>query len=164
MATERLLESNELMIERFQPKQQHRFVLYMDGVPSWVVRTTTKPSVTINPLTIDYMNIKRKYAGKAEWGDITITLHDPIVPSAAQAVMEWVRLHHESLTGRDGYVDFYKKDLEMIAVGPPGDIVEKWRIAGAFINSAEFGSYDYSSDEVIEISLGITYDWAILEF
>ena len=30
--------------------------------------------------------------------DVEITLYDPIVPSGAQQVMEWVRTSHESLT------------------------------------------------------------------
>ena len=25
--------------------------------------------------------------------------------------MEWIRLHKESVTGRDGYSDFYKKEI-----------------------------------------------------
>ena len=164
MATERLLEANELFVERFQPKQQHRFIMYIDGVPAWVIKSATKPSVSTNALTIDYMNIKRKYAGKWEWQDMTITMYDPVVPSAAQAVMEWVRLHHESLTGRDGYVDFYKKDIDLLGIGPVGDIIEKWRVYGAFIQSAEFGQYDWTSDEALEISVTLTYDWAVLEF
>ena len=164
MATERLLEANELMVERFQPKQQHRFVMYIDGIPQWLIKAAGRPSININPVVIDYINIKRKIAGKADWQDITITLYDPIVPSAAQAVMEWVRLHHESLTGRDGYVDFYKKDIDLYAIGPVGDLVEKWKIYGAFINSANFNSFDWATDDLLNIELTLTYDWAVLEF
>ncbi len=39
-------------------------------------------------------------------------------PSGAQSVMEWARLAHESVTGRDGYSDFYKKDLTLDILGP----------------------------------------------
>ena len=100
MATERLLEANELMIERFQPKQKNRFIMYIDGIPAWLIKSSAKPSISINKITIDYMNIKRYVAGKAEWQEIDITLYDPVVPSAAQSVMEWVRLHHERLSSR----------------------------------------------------------------
>ena len=113
---------------------------------------------------IDYINIQRKFAGKWTWNDITVTLYDPVVPSAAQAIMEWIRLHHESLTGRDGYQDFYKKDLDLYAIGPVGDLVEKWKIYGAFVQTADFGGFDWASDEVINISVTISYDWAVLEF
>lgn len=164
MATERLLEANELMIERFQPKQKNRFIMYLDGIPAWLIKTAAKPSISINKVTIDYMNIKRYVTGKAEWQEIEITLYDPVVPSAAQSVMEWVRLHHESLTGRDGYVDFYKKEVDLYGIGPVGDLVEKWRLYGTQIVSANFDSYDFAADDPISISLTLAYDWAVLEF
>jgi hypothetical protein len=75
--------------------------------------------------------VYRKVKGKTTWSDLTMTLFDPITPSGAQAVMEWVRLHHESVTGRDGYSDFYKKDLTIDILGPVGDIVSEWVIKGA---------------------------------
>ena len=42
--------------------------------------------------------------------------------------MEWVRLSHESVTGRDGYTDFYKKDVTINVLGPVGDKVEEWTL------------------------------------
>ena len=47
---------------------------------------------------------------------IEISLYDPVVPSGVE-VMEWVRLSHESVTGRDGYSDFYKKDITFNVLG-----------------------------------------------
>lgn len=164
MATERLLEANELMVERFQPKLKNRFIMYLDGIPAWLIKTAAKPSLNINKVTIDYMNIKRYVTGKTEWQEIEITLYDPVVPSAAQSVMEWVRLHHESLTGRDGYVDFYKKEIDLYGIGPVGDLIEKWRLYGTQIVSANFDSYDWAADDPLSISLTLAYDWAVLEY
>lgn len=164
MATERLLEANELMVERFQPMLKNRFIMYLDGIPAWLIKTAAKPSLNINKVTIDYMNIKRYVAGKTEWQEIEITLYHPVVPSAAQSVMEWVRLHHESLTGRDGYVDFYKKEIDLYGIGPVGDLVEKWRLYGTQIVSANFDSYDWAADDPLSISLTLAYDWAVLEY
>ncbi len=64
-------------------------------------------------LKLDHINVYRKIKGKAEWRDMSLSLYNPISPSGQQAVIEWVRLHHESVTGRDGYSDFYKKDLNL---------------------------------------------------
>ena len=75
----------------------------------------------MNKLTTDRLNLRDKVLK-------TMTLYDPITPSGAQAVMEWIRLHHESVTGRDGYSDFYKKDLTINVLGPVGDIVSEWII------------------------------------
>ena len=52
-----------------------------------------------------------------------------------QLVMEWVRLHKESVTGRDGYSDFYKKDVTFNVLGLVGDKVEEWTLKGAMIQS-----------------------------
>ena len=93
-----------------------------------------------------------------------MTLYDPIVPSGAQAVMEWIRLHHESVTGRDGYSSFYKKQIKLSQLSPLGETVEEWILNGAFLTDAEFGTYDWASDSVQEISITIRYDWAFLSF
>lgn len=159
-----LLSASEIFFNQFEPKHQHRFIMYVEGIPSFLIRAASRPSININPVTLDHINTKRKVAGKAEWQDITMTLYDPIVPSGAQSVMEWVRLHYESTTGRAGYTDFYKKDITYNCLGPVGDKVEEWVIKGAFISAASFGNMDWSTDEPAQIELTLSYDYAILQF
>ena len=110
------------------------------------------------------MNIRRYVKGKATWETLEITLYDPVVPSAAQAVMEWVRLSHESVTGRDGYSDFYKKDVTINILGPVGDIVEEWTLKGAWVQSATFGDMTFEDNAPMEIAVTLRYDYAILQF
>ena len=95
---------------------------------------------------------------------MNIELYDPIAPSGAQAVMEWARLAHESVTGRDGYSDFYKKDLRFDVLGPVGDVVGEWIIKGAYVKEANFGEYDWSNDQYITIALTIAMDYCILNY
>ena len=79
--------------------------------------------------------------------------------------MEWVRLHHESVTGRDGYSDFYKKDLKFNVLGPVGDVVSEWILKGALIKDANFGDYNWDTvDTAIEISMTVAIDYAVLNF
>ena len=136
----------------------------IDGIASYLIKTANRPSITFEPVVLDHINVKRKLKGKGEWQDIEITLFDPIVPSGAQQVMEWVRTSHESITGRDGYADFYKKDIDIYMLGPVGDKIENWKIKGAFINSAVFNDLDWSSNDPSEITLTLSYDYAILEY
>lgn len=159
-----ILEFSEMMFNSFEPKMKNRFILDIDGLDAYTIKTAKRPSIQFETVTIDHINIKRKLQGKGEWQNIDLTLLDPIVPSAAQKVMEWVRLGHESLTGRRGYADFYKKDITIKVFGPPGDVIEKWVIKGAFIESADFGELDWSSNDPSEISLTIAYDYAVLEY
>ena len=143
---------------------KNRYILEWDGVPGYMVKAAARPSIQFETITLDHINIKRKLQGKGEWQDITITLYDPIVPSAAQSVMEWIRLGHESITGRRGYADFYKKDLDFYMLGPVGDKIEQWKIKGAFIQQANFGDVSFDSNEPATIELTLSYDYAILEY
>jgi len=136
----------------------------IDGIASYLIKTANRPSITFEPVVLDHINVKRKLKGKGEWQDIEITLFDPIVPSGAQQVMEWVRTSHESITGRDGYADFYKKDIDIYMLGPVGDKIENWKLKGAFINNAVFNDLDWASNDPSEITLTLSYDYAILEY
>jgi hypothetical protein len=79
--------------------------------------------------------------------------------------MEWVRLGHESVTGRDGYSDFYKKDLTVNVLGPVGDIVSEWILKGAFIKESTFGDYNWDTEnEAKQIELTLAIDYAVLNF
>jgi len=129
-----------------------------------MVKTAKRPSFKSEVVELDHINVKRKIKGKSTWDDLEITMYDPIVPSGAQAVMEWVRTSHESLTGRDGYAAFYKKDITFYLLGPVGDKVEQWTLKGAFISSADFGELDWSSNDPTMITVTLTYDYAILEY
>ncbi len=159
-----VLSFDKIFYTNFEPKLANRFIMEIDGIPSFMVKTANRPKIESEVVELDHINLKRKIKGKSNWTDITITLYDPIVPSGAQSVMEWVRSSHESITGRDGYADFYKKNIDFYMLGPVGDKVEQWKLVGAWISSAEFGDVDWSSNDPVMITLTITYDYAILEF
>ena len=159
-----VLSFDKIFYTNFEPKLANRFTMEIDGIPSFMVKTANRPKLESEVVELDHINLKRKIKGKSNWTDITITLYDPIVPSGAQAVMEWIRTSHESITGRDGYADFYKKNIDFYMLGPVGDKVEQWKLVGAWISSAEFGDVDWSSNDPVMITLTITYDYAILEF
>jgi len=159
-----ILEFDKMFYTNFEPKMKNRYVMEFDGVPSYMVKAASRPSIQFENVVLDHINVKRKLQGKGEWQDITITLYDPIVPSAAQSVMEWIRLGHESITGRRGYADFYKKDIDLYMLGPVGDKIEQWKIKGAFIQAANFGDLAFESNDVATIELTISMDYCILEF
>jgi hypothetical protein len=159
-----ILEFDKMFYTNFEPKLANRFIMEIDGIQSYMVKTAKRPSFKSEIVELDHINVKRKIKGKSNWDDLEITMYDPIVPSGAQAVMEWVRTSHESLTGRDGYAAFYKKDITFYLLGPVGDKVEQWTLKGAWISSADFGELDWSSNDPTMITVTLTYDYAILEY
>jgi len=160
-----VLDPNEIFFTAFEPKQANRFILYMDGIPSFMIKGISAVTLQQGVVTLNHINVERKVKGKSTWQNVTMTLFDPITPSGAQAVMEWVRLHHESVTGRDGYSDFYKKDLTVNVLGPVGDIVSEWVLKGSFVVNTNFGEYSWDTvDSAIQLSVELSIDYAVLNF
>ena len=152
----------------YEPKRKNRFILSFPsslGINSWYVESTSRPNIQIGSTEIPFLNTSTYVAGRFVWNTINVTFRDPIGPSASQALMEWVRLHHESVTGRDGYSDFYKKDLTMNVLGPVGDVVSEWIIKGAMITEATFGDYNWDNESAaVELQLTVQPDYCILNF
>ena len=159
-----VLDPNEIMFTAFEPKVTNRFIMYIGRIPSYMVKSVASPSFTDGVIKLDHINTYRKIRGKREWQNMTLSLYDPITPSGAQAVMEWARLGYESVTGRAGYSDFYKKDVTLNMLGPVGDIVGEWIIKGAFVQSSNFGTYNWSTDEAISVEMTLTMDYCVLNF
>jgi len=139
--------------------------MYIDGVQSFLIKKTDRPKWTQGRKTIDYINLQWFYKGKTVWEEVTLELYDPIVPSAAQSVFEWFRLSHESVTGRDGYQDFYKKEVTINELGPLNDKVGEWTLKGAFPTAFDGGTLDWTNDgDPVTINLTLSYDYAILQY
>jgi hypothetical protein len=158
------IDPNELMFRAFEPKVQNRYVMYIDGIPSFMVKQVAAPSFVDESIKLDHINSYRKIRGKREWQNMEMTLYDPVTPSGAQAVMEWARLSYESVTGRAGYSDFYKKDLTLNVLGPVGDIVSEWIIKGAFITNFAQGTLNWSNSEAVELTITVAMDYCVLNY
>ena len=159
-----LVDEQELFFKAFEPKMANRFILYADGLPAYVVKGVARPSLTQDAKVLNHINVQRYVKGRTVWGAISMTLFDPIVPSSAQSVMEWVRLHHESVTGRDGYADFYKKDITINVLGPVGDKVEEWILKGCMITQATFGELSFDTDDPMQVEVTVQPDLCILNY
>ena len=160
-----ILDSNEIFYTAFEPIQKNRFVVYVDGIPSYMIKGMSGIEMTTDEVVLNHINVLRKVKGKSKWSDISLTLFSPVTPSGAQACMEWIRLQHESVTGRDGYSDFYKKDLTLNVIGPVGDIVHEVIVKGAFIKKMNLGDYNWDTESAAqEIALDVCCDYCIVYY
>lgn len=158
------LDVTSMLPNRFEPKRKSRWIMMIEGIDAYILKTASRPTVTTAEVVVPFINATRYLAGKTTFNTIAVTLHDPIAPSGAQQVMEWVRLHFESVSGRSGYADFYKRDVQLKLLDPVGTVVELWDVKGAFITEANFGELTYDDGEPVEISLTLRYDNAVLQF
>ena len=148
--------------------RQNRFILTFPdslGLASWYVSTAQRPKIQISKQPIPFFNTETYVAGRYVWQPLNITFRDPIGPSASQALMEWVRLHAESVTGRMGYFAGYARDIELAMCDPTGVAVSKWILKNCMLcDTVDFGALNYSSDAIAEITMSIQPQYCILAY
>ena len=160
-----ILDVSDMMANAFEPKRKFRWILAINGIDAFTAKTASRPQITFDETVMDYVNTKRYLAGKASWQPLSITLYDPIVPSASQKVMEWIRLCYENVTGRMGYATFYKKaSINLKLLDPVGAVCEDWELQGAWVQDGNFGDLDYSVSDPVEVAMTLRFDQAVLLF
>lgn len=151
----------------YEPLRKNRFLLRFPsdlGIQEWWVASASRPQIQQNATEIPFINTSQWVVGRYQWQDIQVQLRDPIGPAASQAVMEWVRLHSESVTGRQGYAVAYKRDLVLEMLDPTGTVVSQWIIVQSMITTANFGDLAYSQDDLATIDLTLKPAYCILSF
>jgi len=158
------LSVNDMLASSVEPLRQFRWILSLNGIDAYTALSTERPHYTIGEIAVPYINTTRYLAGKLIFNEMKITLWDPIAPSAAQKVQQWVGLNYEILTGRSGYKDFYTKDFDLKLLDPPGGIAQQWQFKNAWPKDVNFGGLDYKSEEMANVDLSLRFDSCVLLF
>lgn len=151
----------------YEPLRKNRFLVRFPsdlGIMEWWVSSASRPTINIGKTEIPFINTSTYVAGRYTWDSISLSLRDPIGPSASQAVMEWVRLHAESVTGRMGYAVGYKRDLIIEMLDPTATCVSQWILKSCQIVDVKFGNLDYKDDEIASIDLTLQPHYCILSY
>ena len=150
---------------QYEPLRKNRWLFRFPsdlGIMEWFCESAKRPSIQQKDVEIPFLNTSTWVVGRYTWDTIQVTLRDPIGPSASQAVMEWVRLHSESVTGRQGYAAGYKRDVEIEMLDPTGVVVQKWILKNTMCTNVDFGDLNYSQDDLANITITLRFDYAIL--
>ena len=148
----------------YEPKRKNRFVLRFPsdlGIQEWTVESAKRPSITHNVVDIPFLNTQTSVLGRYVWTDMNVTFRDMIGPSTTQALMEWLRLHSESVTGRQGYSAGYKRDIELEMLDPTGVVVEKWICKNCWITTMDGGDISQADDGLANWTVTLKMDYAI---
>ncbi len=77
-----VIDPNEIFYTAFEPKQANRFILYMDGMPSYLIKQVSAVTLQQGVVTLNHINVERKVKGKSTWQNVTMTLFDSITRSS----------------------------------------------------------------------------------
>ena len=160
-----------------EPKRKFRWLLYFGGMPQFIAKSVTKPSFQVQSSQHQFLQHSFNYPGRVQWQPITMTLVDPVDPDATQSLYNILKASGYVLPtdvngGPEGMETISKEKMvkalgnriQIDQIGPAGaaDVIESWIINNPIITSANFDGLDYGVDELLNISVGISYDWATL--
>jgi len=151
-----------------EPKRNFRFLMYLNGIPQWVIKKTGKPTFKLGEAKHEYLNHTFYYPGRLEWDKITVELVDPVAPDASSRLMEilfdsgynFPQNANQTTTVSKARAVNALGNVQIDQIGAEGQTVEAWVLKNAWITSAKFGDLDYKSDDLTGLSLEIRFDWA----
>tara|TARA_R100001082_G_scaffold86955_2_gene53486 strand:+ start:386 stop:937 length:552 start_codon:yes stop_codon:yes gene_type:complete len=161
-----------------EPKRQFRFILQLDGIDAFTIKSVKKPGFTISEYEHKYLNHTFYYPGRLTWNEIEFTLVDPVDPDMASALMNKLTLSGYQLPTDEqrALQSTISKARAVGALGlvtikqlapPTGGgglgvekVVEQWELNNAWVRDVTFGDLSYDSEDATEISVTLRYDFA----
>lgn len=153
------------------PKRQYRFQVYFSSFEPFVVKTAKKPSFTVGVSRHQYLNHEFKYPTTVKWNDVTITFADIADSDVTKSFVAILRNSGYDFPVTGQVRNTISRDLAIGALGTvkieqidaEGLPIERWTLHNAFISQVEFGQLSYASEDMVEISATLVYDWAEID-
>ena len=160
------------------PKLQYRFRVLLDnfgttGGPdgtreiSRQVVDVTRPNVSFEQMTIDAYNSRTYLAGKHTWEPITLTLREDannnVQKIVGQQLQKQFDFFEQSSAVSSGSYKF-QTSIEILDGGNGANganIIDRFRLVGCYIESANYNTLAYATNDAVTTTLTIRYDNAI---
>ena len=128
------------------------------------VQDVTRPKVSFEEMTLDVYNSKVKLAGRYTLENITLTLRDDASGQVQKLVGQQIQKHYdfmEQASARSGIDYKFTTRIEVLD-GGNGTLVpetlETFELYGCFVQNADYGDANYSTNEHMTVALTIAYD------
>jgi hypothetical protein len=160
------------------PKLQYRFRVLLDnfgttGGPdgtrevSRQVVDVTRPNISFEQMTIEAYNSRTYLAGKHTWEPITLTLREDANNNVQKVVGQQLQrqfdFFEQSSAVSSGSYKF-QTSIEILDGGNGANgaaVIDRFRLVGCYIESANYNSLAYATNEAVTTTLTIRYDNAI---
>lgn len=163
-----------------EPKRQYRWYVGFGGdgnldLIKYALKKVDKPKATIGEITHKYLNHEFYYPGRLKWEPINMTFASVAEPDASWLVNN-ILLNagygvptnsdtpgdQVSTIGKTKFSKTLGEKLSIFQIDADGSVIEEWQLNKPFFTSVQFGSLDYGSEEIVEITCAVKYDWAQL--
>jgi hypothetical protein len=157
------------------PKRRFKFKLKLGTIAEYYVKTASMPKANISTIEHSYFDYNFKFPGRVTWDPITVTMVAPSkgADDPTDLLYQFIRQAGyyfpdespsrtaQSLSKKGFFETAFKGQVMLQLLDGSGAEIEEWRLRNAFLTNVDYGgSLDYTSDEMLELSLEITFDWA----
>lgn len=162
-----------------EPLRQFRWTVTFGGTTTnldnivFALKKFSRPKLKVGEVTHKYLNHSFYYPGRVEWEPVTLTMAsvgeggDPgtahlflnVLANSGYIIPSGVAPGQRTTLSKEGFRSSIG-DLEIKNLGQDGAVVEQFIIHNPFFTSIEFGELDYSSEEVLDVTATIRYDYA----
>ncbi len=158
-----------------EPKRTFRWLLYVSGMPQFIVKTVKKPSFNVATTPHQFLNYEFHYPGTVKWQPISFTIVDPVKPDSTKSLYRILErsgyvipsAYDQAVAttiSKENMVDALGGEIKIVQLDTDGkNPIETWTIKNPLITSVEFGELSYASEEMLNISVNLTYDYATIE-
>lgn len=119
-----------------------------------------RPTVALSPVEVHSYNSIAYYAGKAVWNSISLVVRDDVTNSVSRLVghQEQKTMNHfQQTTPLAGSNYKFQMFIETLDGGDDG-VLEAWFLEGCFLENIEWDTFEYSSNDPMQITMTIRYD------
>ena len=160
------------------PKLQYRFRVFLDNFGttgaadgtremSRQVVDVTRPNVSFEQMTIEAYNSRTYLAGKHTWDPITLTLREDannnVQKIVGQQIQRQFDFFEQSSAVSSGTYKFQTR-IEILDGGngaTGANVIDRFHLVGCYVESANYNTLAYATNEPVTTTLSIRYDNAI---
>ena len=157
------------------PKLQYRFRVSLEnfGVSSPSTELTkqvmdvSRPNVSFEQMTVDIYNSKVFLAGKHTWEPITLNLREDVSNNVQKLVGEQLQKQFdffEQSSAASGSDYKFVTRIEILDGGNginTANVLETFELYGCYLESANYNTLAYATNDPVTVALAIRYDNAI---
>ena len=175
-------DANELPIENIlqEAQQSYRFYLKVRGINVAYIREVERPSYTVSTQEYKLLNYYFKHPTELKWNPVSFTVVETFSRDAFKTIagkvmnklneIGWDSPNNLDATNTNKQAKNFTKASLVDSLGPVaiqsldsrGKVLEEWKLYGAFITEVKPSNLNYGNDELTNLRIQLSYDWAEL--
>ena len=158
-----------------EPKRSYRWIMRMNingpnAIDEWLIKTVNRPSWSLSESSHVFINHTFYYPGRVQYNDLSVTLVDSVSPNAGVNMMNLLAASGYITPDRAAEGDYRTVSkagwqeaglggVQLVQLDEDNQPLETWQFYNAWIKSCDLGQLSYDSDELLNISLTLRYDY-----